>query len=532
MPSPRAEPGRELPYLLGLAVCGLLVITVFLSLEWRLTGGLAGVPLDDSWIHYRFADNLRSGQGFSFNPGIPTPGSTAPLWVILLSILGGGFLVPSKVVGILAYLACGLLVYRLALKVSGARAVAFLAGLGTLFAGRMAWAAPSGMETTAFTALSLLALASWGGSRPGMISPWTSLAFGLACLLRPEGYLLLPLSGMDYLLRVRRPAWGSLFPVLKPLLRHLLIAGLVVSPYLLFSLLTTGRPLPNTFYAKSAIWGCQSGTRYFLWVGSVFLLDNPVMAVLAVPGIAAAAWSRQWRARPAVTLGGAWLVSLLVFYGLLAPCISGYYTRYTTPLIPVVMIFAGLGGLEIEKRLRAWLTAVEVPRWKPEAAARLVRLLMVEGVLLGLVPALLFWAAYYGRSVADIAEMHLRTGQWLAEHTRPGDVLALNDIGAIGSTADREVIDLMGLTSPEVLEIISGKGPGEWDGALAGYLASRRPDYLVIFPNWFPGLAPQLPARQVYRVQLPPRQIAGIPGITVAGGGEMVVFRLDWTGER
>lgn len=528
----KPEPARDRPYLAGLVISGLLVMVVFLSVEWRLTGELSGVPLDDSWIHYRFAENLREGQGFSFNPGEPTPGSTAPLWVMALSLLGGGFLVPSKVVGILAYLACGLLVYRLCVYGTGSRAVAFLAGLGALFAGRMAWAAPSGMETTAFTALSLLALLAWGKSCAGSISPWASLAFGLACLLRPEGYLLLGLSGLDYLIRANRSSWESFISCMKPLVKHLLIAGLVVSPYLFFSLLTTGRLLPNTFYAKSAVWGCRPGAGYFAWIGTVFLLDSPVMAILAAGGVAAVARYRSWREQRALTLGAAWLVALPLFYGVLAPCISGYYTRYTTPLVPVMMVFAGVGAVQARGYLHTWLTRVDFLKWRPESATRLFMLLMAEGVFLGLAPAFLFWAGYYGRSVADIAEMHLQTGRWLAENSRPGEVLALNDIGAIGSTADREVIDLMGLISPEVLGLISGKGPGEWDGALAGYLASRHPDFLVIFPNWFPGLAAQLPARPVYRVQLPPRQIAGLPGITPAGGGELVVYRLDWDGDQ
>jgi hypothetical protein len=531
VPGRKAEFKRDLPYLAALVACGLLVMAVFLSQEWLLTGRLDGVPLDDSWIHYRFAENLRNGVGFSFNPGIPTPGSTAPLWVILLSILGVGFLMPSKVAGIIAYLASGILVYLLSRRITGSRAIAFFIGLSTAFAGRMAWSAPSGMETTAFTALSLLALICWDRRQPGKISPWTSLTFGLASLMRPEGYLLLALSGIDTLAGLRRATQKSFFADIKPFLGHLLISGLVILPYLGFTLMTTGRIFPNTFYAKSAIWGCQSGLRYFLWIGSVFLLDNPLMAVLAVPGVAAAIFSKRWRLQPAVRLCATWLVTLPFFYGVLAPCVSGYYTRYTTPLVPVMMLFAGLGGLEVEKRVQTWLTAVDRPRWQPGATLRLVRLIMIEGVLLGLLPSLIFWAPYYGHGVADIAKMHLQTGRWLAENSLPGEVLALNDIGAIGSLADREVIDLMGLANPDVLGIIAGKGPGEWDSALARYLSIRRPEFLVIFPNWFPGLVSQLPARPVYRVRLPARQIAGLPGITTAGGGELVVYRLDWSGE-
>jgi hypothetical protein len=528
---PEAECRRDLFFAAALVACGLLVMGLFLFEEWRLTGRLDGVPLDDSWIHYRFAENLRGGRGFSFNPGVPTPGSTAPFWVILLSAIGNGYLIPSKITGILAYLASGVLVYFLSHRITASKPFAFLTGLGTLFAGRLAWVAPSGMETAAFTAVSLLALFSWDRSKKERISPWTSLAFGLACTLRPEGYLLLALSGIDSLYSRRPFSRISFVSSIKPVFKHLLIAGLLILPYLVFSLVTTGRVLPNTFYAKSAIWGCQSGMKYFTWIGSVFLLDNTLMAFLAVPGLFAAVSTREWRGRPAVRLCGAWLLTLPFFYGVLAPCVSGYYSRYTTPLIPVLMLFSGLGGLELERYLQAWLAASGWARWRPEAAGRLVRLVMAEGALLGLIPVYLFWAPYFGYSVADIKGLHLKAGRWLAEASRPGEILALNDIGAIGSLADREVIDLMGLTSPEVLEIIAGKGPGEWDSALAAYLASRRPDFLVIFPNWFPGLASQLPARPVYRLQLPARQIAGLPGITVAGGGEMVVYRLDWSGE-
>ncbi len=95
---------RESVVYLSLIGFGLIIMAVFLGYEWRFTGGLDGVPVDDSWIHYRFAENLRNSQGFSFNPGVPTPGSTAPLWTVTLSLIGFGYLIPSKILGIAAYL--------------------------------------------------------------------------------------------------------------------------------------------------------------------------------------------------------------------------------------------------------------------------------------------------------------------------------------------------------------------------------------------------------------------------------------------
>ena len=42
----------------------------------------AGFPLDDTWIHLQFARNLAEGQGFSFNPGVSSSGSSAPFWTL------------------------------------------------------------------------------------------------------------------------------------------------------------------------------------------------------------------------------------------------------------------------------------------------------------------------------------------------------------------------------------------------------------------------------------------------------------------
>ena len=271
---------RELCRYLALIGFGVLVTLIFLGLEWNATGGISGVPLDDSWIHFRFADNLRSGNGFAFNPGIPTPGSTSPLWVGLLSIINLGFILPSKIIGILAYLASGVVIYRIARGFNLRWYYAMLASLGTLAAGRFAWSAPSGMETTAFTLTSLLALWSWMRSPKGEIPWYTSLLFGAACLLRPEGYLLLGLSGIVFLIEIgNRDSWEK---IVRVLVKHFLISGIVIVPYLLFSLLTTGHVLPNTFYVKRSAWDCQPSLAYFAWISAVFWFDNIILTLQSI----------------------------------------------------------------------------------------------------------------------------------------------------------------------------------------------------------------------------------------------------------
>lgn len=139
----------------------VLASSFFLWQEWSLEKGEWGFPLDDAWIHCRFAQNLAAGQGFSFNPGEPTPGSTSPLWVILLAGLSratGRFVFSSVSLGILFYLLSVYLSYRLALLVIPDRIVATAVALLVALSGRFLWGSLSGMEVSLFTFLALAGL--------------------------------------------------------------------------------------------------------------------------------------------------------------------------------------------------------------------------------------------------------------------------------------------------------------------------------------------------------------------------------------
>ena len=99
-----------------LALAALAVLILFLTQEQRIAGA-SGLPLDDSWIHLHFARNLAEGAGFSYNPGHPVAGSTAPLWTLLLAagfIVAGPALWVVKSLGVLLTLASALIARRLA----------------------------------------------------------------------------------------------------------------------------------------------------------------------------------------------------------------------------------------------------------------------------------------------------------------------------------------------------------------------------------------------------------------------------------
>ncbi|MGH7348301.1 MAG: hypothetical protein ACREK4_25575, partial [Candidatus Rokuibacteriota bacterium] len=126
----------------------LLPLAFFAALEWRIAGA-PGFPLDDSWIHLQFARNLASGAGFSYNPGIPVAGSTAPLWTLLLgagAVVASASLAMAKAVGILATLGAALVTRRAALAWGVPGDLALVASIALSWMGPIVWGALSGME--------------------------------------------------------------------------------------------------------------------------------------------------------------------------------------------------------------------------------------------------------------------------------------------------------------------------------------------------------------------------------------------------
>ncbi len=125
-------------------------------------------------------------------------------------------------------------------------------------------------------------------------------------------------------------------------------------------------------------------------------------------------------------------------------------------------------------------------------------------------------ATRYGWAVQNIEGLQVQLGHWVDANTPRDARLALNDVGAIGYLSRREVVDVMGLVSPA---IIPYRREGE-DGVLR-YLERVCPDYLIVFPRWFPRLTARTDRfTPIHRVRLAHN--------TVAGAEEMVVYETVW----
>jgi len=472
----------------------------------RVIAGSAGFPLDDSWIHLHFARNLAEGAGFAYNPGVPVAGSTAPLWTLLLAAgarVAGASLVMVKTLGVAGALAAALVLRRAALAWGASPPAALVAAVALVWSGPFAWGALSGMEVTLaalLVAAALLALA-----RDHLVL--TAVAGGLATLARPEAVVLLP-----FLALARRPT-----PRRLALFAAIVVAALL--PFVAFCWATTGTPFPSTAAAKveGGLLGRLIGLREparVTWLERplAFGLDwltwlartHPLLPLALVAIVLA--WRRRGRALGMV---GLVLLAHPLAMAVLAPYRGPGFQegRYSIHLLPVALLMLAVA-------FGPWANIAPARNRAPTRcggrAASLALALYLAVALVTLAPA----ADRYAWGVQNINAMQVHLGRWVDAHLPRSATLAVNDIGAIAYFSRRPVIDLMGLVTPEIRPY---RRAGE--AGVLRFVAERCPDFVIVFPTWFP----ELTARRelltpIYRVRLERNE--------VSGGPEMVVYRL------
>lgn len=278
---------RTLPYIVI-----VLVGVIAAAVTWpsRLS-----YPIDDTFITFRYAENLAHGFGLVWNPGgPPTEGYTNFLYVLLLAPFSSmDLLFVAQFLNVLAVIVSGLYIYKLGSLISGERShwlaltspIAFLLLPAT-------WAnALTGLETVLFGALLLMGFYYVWHNETG----WRTMGYGLlflASLTRPEGVLLALIVGCIQLMREDR----------RKTITALLISFIVpIICYYLAKRLYFGYWLPNSFAVKvtqsivedqQLFHGLQSVKLYVFRVWPLLLLGAvPLMFTKNKRYIAALLWS-------------------------------------------------------------------------------------------------------------------------------------------------------------------------------------------------------------------------------------------------
>ncbi len=526
-----------------------------------------GFPLDDSWIYAVFARNFVSSGEIAFNLGHPSLGFTSSLWFLFLSL---GNLLRLSVIGWSIFLGVvsqvtlasmtGLLVYSFLIDVGHRHSpfsktppggiawiLSFFASLLILLCGPLIWYSLSGMETTCFMAIGLLAifLLSRGWYR------WAGLALGFLLITRIEGMALwgialLYTAAVEY----RRQTEGGrsalcAVPYAKKLIPLVLIPSLFLLLELLKNLYLTGALLPTTFAGRkwlSVPAGGRGPIDYLrLWgygfkltLLPQFLQENPLLVIfwigagsltiMAIWLLLKEALSNKKRIT-GVSLLVLWVIGHNLVYMVMLPSPSqaGRYQALNYILFWLMLFLPLSAGL-------LWLKSI--PGGKRRIISGVFLSLLLAGVFLIDLTSMARWKEIYLATVRHINDVHIKIADRINDELPEGSRVAAFDIGALKYfSPGTEIIDLGGLVDREFAGYLQ-------EGRVVDYMKDREVSYLAMVelqnsPGWiFENLKilgdPRLKLKPLFGMMQRP-EIYRIHYRTAAiTFPKMVLYKLEW----
>ena len=336
----------------------------------------------------------------------------------------------------------------------------------------------------------------------------------LASLARPEGFLLLVLAVVDRLLF---PAAGNeRRKALPGIAIGALCAALVIAAFLLFSLTVSGSPLPTTYAVKTD--GPRSllpSGLYLLRVVGVMFRPHPLPVLLALGG-ALCLLERLRTPRDRGLLPALWVAGLPLAYSLYdspeAPMMVGNFGRYYFPLVPFVLV---LGALALEQPL-ARLRAAPAP-WRAGAAMVLAAALLVPPL-----STLAMGRERYAANVRNVNDSDVAMSIWIREPLAAGrgDRRAGRRRDRLSHAQPADRSHRHHHARDPAQHRASGGGASGGRAGLLRFLEQRRPDYLMLFADSYPGFLDQVGGEVVRRLRVE-------RNVTMAGA-DLVLARSSW----
>lgn len=463
-------------------------LTYLLFIGGGLYFALSGYVYDDPFITYRYADNLRSGIGFVYNPGERILSTTTPLFAILLAFTGNFWSnLPhlANFIGAFSIAAGGLLIWELGQTWDSP----FVGWSGLLlFPTFPLLLITLGSETPLFLALALGSFLLYARRRYG----GAVVLIALAILTRSDGILIAALLGIHYLWsnrsRIRQldfwrnQPWGWIAIALGLLLAWHTVAWIYF-----------GSPLPVTLAAKQA-------------QGRMALSQGFALGILRIAGWYSGGW-QYWVQLVLVGIGlvfafikqHRWLLIFswtgLYFLAYSYLGVTSYFWYYA-PLVPAWVVAVGLGislifCIPLPDQLRT------SHFWN--------RILLV--VVIFLLAALFFAQAINIQKMSQRTDprytIYSAVGDWLAQNTPKDASVGVLEVGMIGYFSQRSMVDFAGLIQPEVADQM--QTATTYDDTALWAVQNYQPDYLALIV----GAHPRLEAEVVSLYCQPMKHFAG-----------------------
>jgi hypothetical protein len=273
--------------------------------------------------------------------------------------------------------------------------------------------------------------------------------------------------------------------------RALALAALVVLPWVIFTSIYYGSPIPNTIIAKSQAFPTHlpgvtdiGGWFDFAWnslkahqgdwqtltpfVERSFIFDTPLPTALlkligwTIGGLAIVGAFTSWRRwpamRPAIIFTLGWIAYRIVYLTV------GYFEWYGVPVVAVIVLLAGVGLWRITMELPTAAVAI------PATALALAYAIHIPWTL-----------PLEERTQHDIEDrVRAPLGEYLGEVAQTGDTIVTEPSGYIGYDTNATLLDYPGLTSRRAQEAL-GDHPDF--SSTAGLVALFQPDWIVLRPG-------------------------------------------------
>lgn len=412
---------------------------------------------DDSFITFRYAQNIADGKGFVYNEHESVYGASSPLYtwvsVVLRSAFGSSYLpVVARWFGTLSLFACGLLIYCYVGLVPMARNIMLMILLSYP---RIFYSSIGGMEECFI--LMLMALSIAGVVRRSSVLLGVSVG-------------LLLVTKVDTIVWIACLACVSFFRRQPSLCRSMIIALGVSLPWIVFSLVEFGTLVPHTILAKQIAYAHEPSFR----IVDAFLLAVP--DGLRGQSVMVGLFALMWYSIIVLTLWSIvrrkdWLYLVFPLYCVAYTCALlfsgtsiGLWARWTVPLWGCLVFCIGY----LVHVFSPWLDRMGVSQlgWKGGIG------IFVLYVLLLALPFV-----YPNRSAMALSS-HKLVADWFDRNAGVGESIMLEPIGLIGYRSGLYVHDFIGLVSTQVTDArIRAGGSNRW---FMKYLSEHHPTYVML----------------------------------------------------
>jgi hypothetical protein len=447
-------------------------------------------PMDDTYIHFVYAENLSGQGGLFFNtPSEKGVGTSSIIWVLLLAAgdrVGLSMNIMAKILGISSLAVLGVGIYLL-LRPIYLALLSLAASLLIVLSGHMLWFALSGMETVLFLALGILALLCYRDKHWG----WLGILLGLLVLTRQEGVLLAIVIGLFDIWRY------------KGIQRGLVMAGLacvlISGPWLIYLWLRTGYPFPTSGIGKhlsnivsiqiaagsnpQLIWLSRMPWLAYplTWTGYMiefilggFALPKPYLfidlgfssfhyrlSIWAIIGIVTVVILLLWLSlrhlikflRTPGWMKDEMRLPLVIF--LVWMILNNLSYMIYLPIIGTASRYASLNHIAL------WIALV-LGIWYTRKSS--FRLWAIAGLFIIALANTILWDKVYEANLEHMVNVRIAAADYIRERIPQEEICGATDIGALRYFSQKQIADLGGLIDPNI---------GHW------YLEGKSDQYLV-----------------------------------------------------